>query len=106
IAVGAISRVGIHRSGTTLYRVNSGSCLKPLVAESNQLPTATPVVAHGNTPGCPGQTGVVAQRNPESSNEPSVNRQGNVSRNNGASATVMEKAQKWIAPATPKGRKQ
>src|SRR5882672_2101503 len=62
IAVGAISRVGIHRSGTTLYRVHSGSCLKPLVAEDNQLPAATPIVAHGNTPGCPGQTEVVAQR--------------------------------------------
>src|SRR5688572_12271685 len=48
IAVGAISRVGVHRSGTTLYRVNSGSCLKPIVVGDNQLHGSDMAVAHGN----------------------------------------------------------
>lgn len=105
IAIGAITRVGFHRSGTTMYRVNSGSCLTPLVARGNQLPSATGVVAHGNQASCPGQTGVVAVGNPESSVEPSVNRHRTVSRNNTASATVTEKAQKWMV-RTAKGKKQ
>lgn len=106
ISIGAITRVGLHRSGTTMYRVNSGSCLTPLVAESNQLPPATGVVAHGNQASCPGQVGVVAVGNPESSVEPSVNRHGTVSQKKTASATVNERAQKWVAPQTPKGKRQ